>query len=106
MPDTTIRLGGTDYTIRPLTLKQLRGVLPAFGRAGGLDAEASIDAAIDVVLAALARDYATVTRDMLLDTETSVAEFGTAVATIAKLSGLITAEPVKPGEQQAAAPTG
>ncbi len=89
----TIRLGGADYAVRPLTLRQLRSVLPAFARAGAIGAEDGVDAAIEILAAALSRDHPDVTRDRLLDTEASVQELAAAVTTVARLSGL-----VPPGE--------
>ena len=41
-----IRLGGADFAVRALTLRQLRSVLPAFARAGAIGAEDGVDAAI------------------------------------------------------------
>lgn len=85
----TITLGGRDYAIRPLTLGQLRVVLPAFARAARLNAADGIDAAVDILAAALARDYRDLTRDALLDLEATPHELASAVACIAELSGLV-----------------
>jgi hypothetical protein len=92
----TIRLGGADFAVRPLTLRQLRSVLPAFARAGAIGAEDGVDAAVEILTAALSRDHPEVTRDTLLDTEASVQELAQAVTTVAQLSGL-----VSPGEAEA-----
>jgi len=86
---TTITLGSRDYSIRPLTLGQLRVVLPAFARATKLSAADGIDAAIDILAAALARDHASLNRDALLELEMLPAELAAAVAQIAELSGLV-----------------
>jgi hypothetical protein len=86
---TTIALSGRDYAIRPLTLGQLRIVLPAFARAAKLNAADGIDAAIDILAAALARDHRNLTRDALLELEMLPAELASAVARIAELSGLV-----------------
>jgi hypothetical protein len=53
MSAITVTLGARSYTIRPLTLGQLRDVLPAFARAARLNAAEGIDAAIDILAAAL-----------------------------------------------------
>ncbi|HZL59434.1 MAG TPA: hypothetical protein VFC38_07010 [Stellaceae bacterium] len=90
---TLLTLGGRDYAIRPLTLGQLRSVLPAFSRAARLDGEGSIDAAIDILAAALARDHAGLDRAALLEMEILPAELASAVARIARLSGLVAPEP-------------
>ena len=89
MSETTIKLGARTYSIRPLTLGQLRVVLPAFARAARLNAADGIDAAIDILAAALARDHASLGRDTLLELEMLPAELATAVAQIAELSGLV-----------------
>jgi len=89
----SIRLAGADYPIRPLTLRQLRLVLPAFARAANVASDAGVDAAIDILAAALSRDHPTLTRDALLEIEVSPRELADAVATVAQVSGL-----VQPGE--------
>jgi len=85
---TTITLSNRDYAIRPLTLGQLRVVLPAFARAAKLGAADGIDAAIDILAAALSRDHRDLNRDALLELEMLPAELASAVARIAELSGL------------------
>lgn len=100
---TTITLGGRHFALRPLTLGQLRRVLPAFARAAGLAQEEAIDAAIDILAAALERDHPALTRDALLDFEMQPAELIAAVDAIARLSGLIAEEDAAPGEAAASA---
>lgn len=99
---TTVFLGGRGYAIRPLTLGQLRRVLPAFARAAGLADEPAIDASIDIVAAALERDHPALTRDTLLGIEMRPAELIAAVDAIARLSGLVAEAPAAgdaaPGE--------
>lgn len=95
---TTITLCGRAYPLRPLTLGQLRSVLPAFARAAGLAHEDAIDAAIDIVAAALTRDHPALTREALLGLETKPAELIAAVDTIARLSGLVAEETPSSGE--------
>ena len=85
----SVTLGARRYSIRPLTLGQLRVVLPAFARAARLSAADGIDAAIDILAAALARDHASLTRDALLEMEATPHELAAAVAQIAELSGLV-----------------
>lgn len=95
---TTITLGGRGYALRPLTLGQLRGVLPAFARAAGLANEDAIDAAIDIIAAALTRDHPALTREALLGLETKPVELIAAVDAIARLSGLVAEETPSSGE--------
>ncbi len=89
MEPVTIRLGGADFAIRPLTLRQLRSVLPAFARAGATGAEDGVDAAVEIIAAALSRDHPEMTREALLDTQASVRELAEAVTAVARLSGLV-----------------
>jgi hypothetical protein len=98
---TTITLGGRRFALRPLTLGQLRSVLPAFARAAGLANEEAIDAAIDIIAAALERDHPAFDRDALLGIEMRPAELIAAVDTIARLSGLVAEEPGPLGQAQA-----
>ncbi len=100
---TTIVLGGRRFALRPLTLGQLRRVLPAFARAAGLANEAAIDAAIDILAAALERDHPALTRDVLLDIELRPVELIAAVDAIARLSGLVAEESAGLGEEAASA---
>jgi hypothetical protein len=95
---TTITLGGRRFVLRPLTLGQLRRVLPAFARAAGLAQEEAIDAAIDILAAALERDHAAMTRDVLLGVELRPVELITAVDAIARLSGLVSEEGAASGD--------
>lgn len=92
----TIRLGGAEYVVRPLTMRQLRSVLPAFARAGAIGAEDGVDAVIEILAAALSRDHPEMTRERLLDIEAGVQELAQAVTAVARLSGL-----VSPGEAEA-----
>ena len=84
-----ITLAGRTFTLRPLTLRQLRVVLPAFTRAAGLADEAAIDSAIDILAAALGRDHAEMTREALLEMEILPRELAAAMAVIAQVSGLV-----------------
>ncbi len=86
---TTIRISAREFALRPLTLGQLREILPAFARAAGLAKEEAIDAAIDILAAALSRDAPEMTRDALLDAEMLPSELVAAIDTIARLSGLV-----------------
>lgn len=100
---TAITLGGRSFTLRPLTLGQLRVILPAFARAAGLAQEESVDAAIDIIVAALSRDAPEITRAVLLESEILPADLIGAVDAIARLSGLVQQESALPGEAPASA---
>ena len=98
-----ITLAGRRFHLRPLTLGQLRVVLPAFARAAGLAREEAVDAAIDILAAALSRDTPEMTRATLLEVEMLPAELIGAVDAIAKLSGLVAQGDAAPGEASASA---
>jgi hypothetical protein len=100
---TTITLGGRRFALRPLTLGQLRRVLPAFARAAGLANEEAIDAAIDIIAAGLERDHPAMTRDTLLGFEMRPVDLIASVDAIARLSGLVAEEGGTSGEEAASA---
>ena len=86
--DETIVLGGRAFALRPLTLRQLRTILPAFARAGEGGQEA-VDASADILHAALLRAHPELSREDVLDLEMTVPEMNEAVAAIARISGLV-----------------
>ncbi len=98
-----LKIAGREFSLRPLTLGQLRTVLPAFSRAAGLAKEEAIDAAIDILVSALSRDTPDITRAVLLDTEMLPAELIMAVDTVARLSGLVPQGDGATGEANASA---
>jgi hypothetical protein len=101
---TTITLGGTEYQVRPLTLRQLRLVFPVLGKLRGLDLNnpESTDPVIEAIVTTLKRDYPDVTVDVILDMEITVEQLTTAIRTIGAMSGLKYEEPKTPGENLAA----
>ena len=100
---TAISVAGKQFTIRPLTLGQLRVILPAFARAAGLAKEEAIDAAIDILAAALSRDAPDMTRAVLLEAEALPSELIACVEAIARLSGLVPQGDASLGEASASA---
>jgi hypothetical protein len=98
MTTACVRLGGQDYRVLPLTLGQLRRILPAFSRAatalssGALN-DAAMEALIDILHEALSRANPEMTRERLLGIEATLEELAAAQTMIAELSGLI-----RPGE--------
>jgi len=100
---TSIAIAGRHFKLRPLTLGQLRVVLPAFARAAGLAKEDAIDAAIDILAAALSRDAPEMSRAALLEAEMLPAELIAAVDAIARLSGLVAQGDPAAGEASASA---
>lgn len=98
MEPTTITLGGKSFTVRPLTMRQLRIVFPAFAKVGGALGPESVDAAVTIILAGISRDAPDMTTDTVLDLEAPVPAIIAAVRTIAEISGFAPA-----GEAPAAA---
>ncbi len=104
----TITLGGRVFTIRPLTLRQIRdlgvGLVKAAARptdAAAAEREA-YDRMVETVAGGLARDYPEITAEALLDMEVSLAELQRARLAVLEHSGLIESK----GEAAAGASTG
>lgn len=68
VPGTTIAMGGQDWLVPPLTLGQLQRFLPAVQKlqitSGGLGPE-HIATLVDIVTAALLRNYPEITTDQV-----------------------------------------
>lgn len=88
MSETMVTLAGRDFTIRPLTLGQLRVVLDVVagleGKAGG----ELVEAAARIIQAGLSREEPTVTLEAVLAMEASLDEVNTVVAAILQTAGL------------------
>ena len=88
MSEIVVTLGGRDFTVRPLTLGQLRVVLDVVaglpGKAGG----ELVEAAARIIHAGLSREDPTVTLDSVLAMEASLDEVNATVAAILKAAGL------------------
>jgi hypothetical protein len=97
----TIALGGRQFTVRPLTFRQLRDIEAALDQAlkAGAQTRINFDAAIDILAAALGRGDPTITRDALLDLEGGKDEIVAATRTILRLSGYV--GDTAPGEAHA-----
>lgn len=101
----TITLAGASFTVRRLTLRQMRDL--QIGSAQALSAPEGVadrialayDADIGIIVCALSRDNPDVTAEALYDMETTRQEIGAAAVEILKFSGL-----VKSGEGEAPAP--
>jgi hypothetical protein len=95
-----ISLGGRDFTVRPLTFRQLREIEEALGRAlkAGPLTKIDFDAAIDIVAAALNRADPTITRDTILDLEGTKTEIVAATRAILGLSGYVERETASASE--------
>jgi hypothetical protein len=96
-------LGGREWIVPPLTLRQLRRLQPMFatlGRIGPIMAVEQIDALIEITQAALSRNYPDITGDALAD----LIDLGNAagvIRAIAGVSGLAPAGDASAGEASA-----
>jgi hypothetical protein len=105
-----ISLGGQDYRIRPLNLRQLRDL--GIGAAVAGEKQLSADPAereaalwdrwIDIILLGINPEHADITRENLLAMHTTSRELVTAVNQILEFAG-VEMEEKKPGEPAAAA---
>jgi hypothetical protein len=91
--------------VLPLTLGQLRVILPAFTRAGKGGAE-SVEASIDIIHAAASRAEPTLTRDDVASWEATVPDMLTATGKIAVLAGLVTVGETKAATASLSSGTG
>ena len=88
----SIPYGGRVFRVRPLTLRQIRDILPALNiAASGFGTAESMQACAVVIAAALGRDHPEMTLDAVLDCETAPSEITGAVNAIVTLSGLVPA---------------
>lgn len=95
---TSLVYGGRKFEIRPLTLRQIRDLLPALSVAAeGFGTESGIAACARILAAALGRDHPEMTFDTVLECETSPAEIAAAVNAVIELSGLVPAGEAKAG---------
>jgi len=99
----TITLGGREFTVRPLTFRQLRDVEEALGKAAkaGPLTRIDFDAAIDILVAAVSRAHPELTRDAILDFEGAKPEITAATNAILRLSGYVKETGAAPGEAAA-----
>src|SRR5436190_16941169 len=84
----TIRLGGREFALRPLTLGQLRQLLDALDAMAGAAGGGLIDAAARLVAAGLAASHPELTVEAVLDCTASLSELNAAVAAILRIAGL------------------
>lgn len=89
--DTIIALGGRDFVVKPLQLRQLRQIEELL-RDGK-----PFDVGVDVLAIAFKRADQTVDRDTILDLEISGADFNAAVTKVFQLAGFKMTGPA-PGE--------
>jgi hypothetical protein len=93
----TIKLGGREFALRPLTLGQLRHLLDALDEMAGASGGALIDAAAKLVKTGLVAAHPELTVEAVLDCAASLPELNAAVAGILQMAGLHPKE-LGPGE--------
>jgi len=94
----TLTLGGRGFTLRPLTLGQLRPLLDALDGLSGAGGN-MIDAAARILQAGLAAAQPELTLGDILALEATVPEVNTAVAAILRVAGLVPSGGAGPGEE-------
>lgn len=85
-----IMLGGAEYTIAPLTFRQLRALQPQLDKLGSLNAMPSqeqMDAVLDIAHAALSRNHPEVSREQAEDL-VDLGNLSTVVQAVMGVSGL------------------
>jgi hypothetical protein len=92
-----IRLGESEWPVRPLTLRQVQEIEPIL-MANDRDSKGSVVAAIAIIEIALRRDHADVARS-LGDVEATAPEIAAAMAAILRLGGFIDVLPAEMTEQ-------
>ncbi len=93
-----VRMGGRDWTIPPLTFKQLRRLQPQLERLARINAAATpeqIGAVSEIVQAALSRNYPEITVEEVEDM-LDLGNAGRVITAILSGSGLVPGE-VRPG---------
>jgi len=103
MPDLidgiAVKLGGQEYTLAPLTIRQLKKLAPIFetlNQGGGVISQ--LDAVIELLHASFSRNYPDMTKDQLedlLDSRTAA----DAMKALKSLSGLVSSGEAVAGGQ-------
>lgn len=97
IPGISIQMGGRDWLVPPLTLGQLRRLLPKVRELTEIGAgmgEAQIDTLIEIVSAALGRNYPDATPELVAD----MLDLGNAQTVLA---AVLTGSGLRPGEARA-----
>ncbi|ACK51961.1 conserved hypothetical protein [Methylocella silvestris BL2] len=85
----TIRLGAREWSIRPLTLRQVQEIEPIL-MAGASESKSNVSAAMAIVSIALQRDNAEAA-SALDDVEATAPEIAAAMAAVLRLGGFLPA---------------
>lgn len=105
MEHPTVSLGGTDYPVKPLAIKQMRVVIPAMVRLKGLRietiTEAQIDDLVEIVWQAVRTGQEQLTRDAFGDMPISPLDLMKALPVVAAQTGMAAKKDAEPGETPA-----
>jgi hypothetical protein len=105
MEHPTVSLGGKDYTVKPLAIRQMRVVIPAMVRLKGLRietiTEAQIDDLTEIVWQAVRPGQDKLTREEFIDLPISPLDLMKALPVIAKQTGMAAKKDAEPGEEPA-----
>lgn len=94
----SIAFGGRTWEVRPLTLGQIKTIVPQLLIAGhGVGEPGFFDACAEIVSAALGRDYPEMTAEQVMASETTAEEIGDAIAAITRISGLVASGEARAG---------
>lgn len=83
----TIRLGRHEWSMRPLTLRQIQEIEPIL-MSSAAETKGNVAAAMAIVAIAMERDHAAAAA-LLGDIEATAPEIGAAMATVLRLGGFI-----------------
>ena len=98
MTTQTITLGGRRFAIEAFTFDQLQRILPAFARLRHGLAEGGLDAARDIISAALSGQIG---ESEIAQLRTTLAEILAAIPVVAEVSGLASVGEALAGTEQA-----
>ena len=104
-PNITVKLGGREFVVRPLTFKQLREFQPAILKSRGLLREpADFDYALGAILVCVQRDNPEFTREVAEDMTITAQDLIETLDALALWTGLLKkADPAAEGEKAAQA---
>lgn len=98
----TVRMGGADYVVPALTLRQLKKLKDKLGALRQISplaaSEGQLEPLVDVIHAALSRNYPDLTREEMEDL-IDLGNIGQLVAAVVNVSGLVPKGEVKAGDR-------
>ena len=105
MEHPVVSLGGKDYPVKPLAIKQMRVVIPAMIRLKGMRIETiteeQIDALVEIVYQAVYPEQEKLTRDDFANLPITPLELMKSLVVISQQTGMAPKKDAEPGEAQA-----